>query len=251
MFDSRSAEIYDLIYEQARGRSYREEAEAVLERLAELRPGGVHSLLDVACGTGAHLPHFAERTEVEALDLNPAMVELARRRAPGVPVHRADMSDFDLGRRFDAIVSLFSSIAYVRTVEALNRTLATFAAHLQPGGVVVLEPWYEPDRFLAGTVHAAFVDQPDRKIARFNRSQLIDGRSVVDFHYLIAEPDGVQYFTERHDMALFSRDQMEEAFRRAGLEVSFEPEGLCGRGLYLGRRIAGGEDTEGDPGAAG
>jgi hypothetical protein len=51
---------------------------------------------------------------------------------------------------------------------------------------------------------------------------------------LIGTPDGVRYVTERHEMGLYTHEQMMAALEAAGLRAAFEPEGLTGRGLYIG-----------------
>jgi SAM-dependent methyltransferase len=73
------------------------------------------------------------------------MLEVAVGRLPGVPLHEVDMLTMDLGRRFDAVTCLFSSIGYAHTPERLQAAVATMARHLEPGGVLVLEPWLWPD----------------------------------------------------------------------------------------------------------
>ena len=70
------------------------------------------SLLDVACGTGAHLETFAKLFEhAEGLEFAPAMREIAERRLPGLAVHGGDMRGFDLGRAFDAVTCLGNAVA--------------------------------------------------------------------------------------------------------------------------------------------
>jgi hypothetical protein len=59
---------------------------------------------------------------------------------------------------------------------------------------------------------------------------------TMTFHYLVATPDGVEHFTEDHVVGMFRHEQYVEAFRAAGLEVDHDPEGLMGRGLYVGVR---------------
>jgi trans-aconitate methyltransferase len=44
---------------------------------------------------------LGEAFRVEGLDVDPGMVDIARAKHPDVPIHVADMVDFDLGRRFD------------------------------------------------------------------------------------------------------------------------------------------------------
>ena len=45
---------------------------------------------------------------------------------------------------------------------------------------------------------------------------------------------GVEHVTERHELGLFTVEQMKDAFSQAGLAVSYESEGLTGRGIYTG-----------------
>ncbi|MBI3925330.1 MAG: class I SAM-dependent methyltransferase [Armatimonadetes bacterium] len=226
MFD-RSAAFYDALY------SFKDyDAEALRLRALIGRPGA--RLLDVACGTGAHLARLREDYRVEGLELDPRMLAAARERLPGVPLHQGDMLDFDLGRRFDAVTCLFGSIGYVRTLRRLHRAVGTLSRHLESGGLLVLEPWLHPADYRPGIPHALFVDEPDLKIARMSLTALRGRISRVDFHYLVATPDGVERFRERHDLGLFTHEEYVAALEGAGLRVERDPEGLTGRGLYLG-----------------
>ncbi len=227
---ARSAAIYDAVYSF---KDYAAEAGQVRALIHERSPGA-RTLLDVACGTGKHLEHFAGHFAVQGLDFSPEQLAIARRRLPGVPLHEADMADFALGKRFDAVTCLFSAIGSVGTIERLGSAIRAMAAHLEPGGVLIVEPWITPDDWRTGGVHAVFVDEPELKIARMNLSERVGDVAVMDMHYLVGAPGGVEYFAERLEVALFTGDEYLSAFRAAGLEVSHDPEGLIGRGLYIG-----------------
>lgn len=225
-----SARYYDAIYsfKDYAGESARVSAEI------ELRRPGAASLLDVACGTGAHLVHFARRYQVEGLDISAEQLEVARTRLDGVPLHHADMTSFELGRSFDAVVCLFSSIGYVATVERLDAAVARMAAHLSPGGVLVVEPWLAPEDYIEGHISSLFVDEPEVKVARIALSHLEGRLSVFEMEHLIGTPEGVEHFVERHELAMFTQAEYRAAFERTGLSVERDPEGLIGRGLYIG-----------------
>jgi len=108
------------------------------------------------------------------------------------------------------------------------------ARHLLPGGVLLVEPWFSPEQWKPGRVSALFVDQPELKISRMNISEATDRLSFFVFHYVVGTPEGIEYFTERHELGLFTHDEYLDAFRKPGLEVIHDPEGLDGRGLYIG-----------------
>lgn len=229
----KSARFFDLLY---RSRDYAAAAAALDAQIRELRPDA-RSLLDVACGTGKHLEHLRERYEVEGLDLDANLLETARSRCPAVRFHQSDMVDFDLGRTFDVVTCLFSSIAYVRTVERLRLAVGRMARHLNPRGLLFVEPWVTPDRFWTGRVVTDVVEDPPRKIVRMFVARREGTLVTHDVEYLVGSPDGVEHFTERHEMGLFEAADYSAAFEAAGLKlVRFDPKGLFGMGLYVASR---------------
>ena len=54
--------------------------------------------------------------------------------------------------------------------------------------------------------------------------------------YLIGTPRGIEHITEQHEMGLFTIDEYSNAFKKAGLNVIHDPEGIFGRGLYIGTK---------------
>ena len=228
---TRSAQLYDLLYQ------FKDYAAASADIRAHIRRWHpeAESLLDVACGTGKHLEQLSAWYDVAGLDISEELLAIARTRCPGVPLHQADMADFTLGDKFDVITCLFSSIGYVRTKERLASTLRSMKLHLRPGGVILLEPWFTPESFWTGTITANFVDEPDKKISwMYASNPPKDDLAVLDIHYLVGSPGGVDYFTERHELGLFTDEQYRRAIEGAGLAVAHDADGPFGRGLYIG-----------------
>jgi len=164
------------------------------------------------------------------------MVTLARQRVPEGQFYVADMVDFALHQCFDVITCLFSSIGYVRSPERLEQAIVSMAQHLKKGGVLLIEPWFEPAAWRPGTVHALLVDDPELKIARVSTSFQSDRISYFDFHYLIGTPQGTEHRVERHELGLFEMEELLDAMRKAGLEAFFDPQGPSGRGLCIGEQ---------------
>jgi ubiquinone/menaquinone biosynthesis C-methylase UbiE len=233
---SKSARYYDAVYAL---KDYAAEA-AQLHSLIQARKPGAATLLDVACGTAAHMAHLQTHYACTGLDIDPDLIALARLRCPQVTFHVDDMVIFDLEQQFDAVTCLFSAIGYLLTVERLEQAVACMARHLAPGGVLIVEPWLTREMYRVGSVHARFVDEPTLKLARMTQSQIDDQpstpRSVMEMHYLVATPDGVERFTETHTLALYAPQDYLTAIERTGLRPEFLSEGLSGRGIYLGVR---------------
>jgi len=227
-----SAELYDGFYD-ALDKDYRWEAGVVLRHVRRhlRRP---RTLLDVACGTGRHLEVFAETLDCTGVDLDAEALAVARRRCPGVRFEHADLEALDLGRRFDVVTCLFSSIAYMPTVARLRSAVRALARHVEPGGVLVVEPWYTPDDWDDDQLNVLVVDEPDRKAVRTSRGSHRGLTSVLDFDFLVTTAAGSRRFHERHELRLFRTDQLVGAFEAAGLGVEVDPEGLFGHGLVVG-----------------
>lgn len=230
---SQSSKYYDALYGSL-GKDYHAESARISQIVSERCRSGGNDLLDVACGTGKHIEHLRGQFACEGLDVSRSMIEIAQERNPDVPFHLGDMIGFNLGKRYDVVLCMFGAIAYAPSVQRLEQTLQTFARHLKPGGVVLVEPWVRPEDWKDGAVHALFVDEPDLKVARMSVSRRDANVSVLHFHYMVASRDGIRTFTEPHRLTLFTADEYRNAFRKAGLFLEFENDGFSGRGLYVG-----------------
>lgn len=226
------ARYYDALY-------YWKDYEGEVARLTEIvdeHAPEAKTLLDVGCGTGMHLRLFRDRFDIAGVDLNEAMLEVARERLSGVRLETGDFRDFEMGAAFDVVVCLFSGIGYMPDVESLDRAVANMGRHLAPGGVLIVEAWLEPDQFTPGHIGGLLADQPDFKIARLNSSHKEGKASRLDFLYALVTPSEMKTWRSSEHLTLFERSEMTGAFERAGLSVEHDPQGLMGRGLYIGKR---------------
>jgi SAM-dependent methyltransferase len=197
----------------------------VLQRRPDTR-----TVLDVACGTGRHLEALRRHFACEGVDLSARFVRIAGQRS-GVPVHVGDMDSLDLGRLFDAVVCMFSSIGYSKNLE---KAISRMAAHLQPGGVLVVEPWFTPEQWTAGLLQVLDREADGIRVVRMSRSSVEGNVSTMEMHHLVGTPLAVEHFVETHRMTLFGLDEYEAAFRRAGLSYELVEPGPFGRGALIG-----------------
>ena len=125
------AELYDIAF----GWDVSDEVAWLYERLGRPR-----SLLEPGCGSGRMLEAFARRrVAVAGIDVSAQMLELARERlGTEADLYLADMTDFDLGRRFDAAVSPINTLLHL-TSDELARHLDCMARHLEQNGIYLVQ----------------------------------------------------------------------------------------------------------------
>jgi len=229
---SKSAQYYDEIYASV-DKDYVAEASKTHKLIQKYRQSKGKSLLDVACGTGVHAGYLSKYYQVEGLDLDAQMLAVAKKRHPKIRFHQGDMTDFDLGRQFDVIVCLFSSIGYVKTKPRLRKAIKNMSKHLLLGGVLLVEPWFTPRQWHPRRTHMTQVTKPDLKIVRMSLSKQRGKISLIEFQYLIGTSKGIEHSVEVHELGLFTHQEYMDAFKAARLNVTHDPEGLDGRGLYI------------------
>jgi SAM-dependent methyltransferase len=230
---SQGAEFYDLLYSTIK--DYPAES-ALIARLIRDAAPNARRVLDVACGTGKHAECLTDLGfAVDGVDLEPTFASIAAKRCPAGSFSVADMTRLALPRRYDAITCLFGAIGYAHTLELLQRTLAGMAAHLEPNGVVIIDPWFEPGELTPGWISTVTGAADGVAVCRMSRTLVEGAVSRLEFEYLIGTPDGIERRSERHTLGLFTRDEMESAFRGAGLSVEWRDAALRKRGAYIGR----------------
>ena len=172
------------------------------------------------------------------MDVEPSLLAVAKARLPGVPLHLGDMRTFNLGRQFDVVTCLFSSIGYMLAPEDQLQAIANMAGHLAP------------DRRDAGRAVAFARTSSTRttcrgrwwprrdgmSIVRMNDSRVEGRLSIMRFHYLVGRPGKIDHFVEEHIAGPLHGRRVPRHVRRApALDAELDEEGLMGRGLWIAR----------------
>lgn len=240
------------------------------------------SILDLACGTGT-LAHWWQREhpewEIVGIDRSESMVAHARRSGPGAKAGApncprfqvADMTRFDLGRRFGVVTCFFDSLNHltrrsdlVHTLSRVRRALLAEGLFLcdlidedsfaeifsspwviEGGGLfVAADPSYEVRRGVEfGRIRLSFFDRepPGRSGADPRTAR---GRSRGEGP---ADPGDPQAGWTRRDLQIlercWSREEFEPLLDAAGLELLHvqliepdeQPEVFVPRRLYVCR----------------
>ena len=124
-----------------RGARYTQREIAFLQQIGVLAP--TRQILDLACGGGRHSLAMARRgADVTGLDIGPAAIAAARRRAARATLPatfaQGDVRELAFEAAFDAVTLLFGCFTEMRREDA-EKCLAGVARSLRPGGWFVLD----------------------------------------------------------------------------------------------------------------
>ncbi len=133
---------------------YEAEAGAILELVSVVRDCG-HDvsdlrLMQVGCGEGYHLGHLNRWFgTVVGTDVDVERLRQARDRLPLMTILAADVRTMFIGTRgliapnvsyFDVVLCLSGAVGYMETIEDLQQAVQTMVGHLNPHGILILEP---------------------------------------------------------------------------------------------------------------
>jgi SAM-dependent methyltransferase len=201
---------YDLLYQD---KDYAGEA-AFLQKLLKQHGMLKGDLLEFGSGTGKHGRLLAEGGyRVHGIELSADMLS----RSPetdGFTCQQGDICNVQLGRTFNAVVSLFHVLSYQISNANLMAVFARAAEHLTTGGLFVFDFWYSPAIYAQRpAVRVKRMADADTKITRIAEPVIYQNENRVDVKYTIFATDfasGVtQTFTETHPMRHFGLPEID------------------------------------------
>ncbi len=169
-------------------------------------------LLDLGCGTGRHLVHFAKRGfEVTGIDLSEHMLAVACRKLAeagcGATLLSGDISrldEMDLGH-FDYVICMFSTLGMVYGAENRLRMLRAVRNVLEPHGLFCFH------------VHNRWHNLWDREGRRYLRRAL--------WRWLLRRPEAFQKLVDGYrgitgmSLYVFSAREIKRVARDAGFSI--------------------------------
>ncbi|MBY5856079.1 class I SAM-dependent methyltransferase [Rhizobium ruizarguesonis] len=202
------------LYEAGNPHSDFAQAKMVQMAISRYGPAPCREILDVGCGTGRDLAFLTGLGfQCHGVDIERAMIDYARRTYPGASYRTHDMRSVRLGRRFDAILCLGSTLTYALTNKDLSQLVQTFSVHSRPGTLLILgfrnaanmladETTLDPriteynlNGFVGRSVAYYRLDHHRQQIIR-RRSWFIDGHNYDDDYcsYRLIFPLEIEYF---------------------------------------------------------
>lgn len=215
-FDS-IASYYDAMY--VRAPAYKEEAEKIAKICQSLCASGGRSLLDIACGTGAHSLYLSDCFDVTGMDLSEEMLKIARAKAPAAAFIKGDMFRFHLEEQFDAAVNLYGSIGFAKNGEELTAGLQCAYNSLKRGGVFILTPWSTAQTFQEGVISGS-MRQGDLHYCRMEAVRKLDAKTAcVEMFHLIGQRGHIEQKKHLQRITLWSEEEYRSALASVGFRL--------------------------------
>ncbi len=180
-------------------------------------------LLDLGCGTGkSFLPLMRRGYSVTACDLSASMLEIARRKAPSVVLHEADLRDLPTLGAFDLITALDDPLNYLLIEPDLESALGGIGRNLAPNGLAIFDlntvAQYRGQFAQVSTVesHSSFVVWRGHASDAISSGEMVE--ATVDV-FTAADGDAWRRSSSLHRQRHWPRPTVERIARAAGLEV--------------------------------
>jgi len=230
---------YDLLYKD---KDYSAEGAYIHHLIQKFAPE-TRSILELGCGTGIHAGILAEGGyQVHGVDQSAEMLGAATRRvsqlgrdvASRLSFSPGDVRSVRIGRKFDAVISLFHVMSYQTTQDDLVASFATAKSHLAPGGIFIFDCWYGP---------AVVSQQPAVRVKRLEDEQIEVTRiaepvmhpaeNIVDVNYQVfirnKADQRIEELRETHRMRYVFDHEIDSLLEQQGLTLLDRAEWLSGK----------------------
>jgi SAM-dependent methyltransferase len=203
--------------------SYGDEATFVTRVVDEVVEGEARTLLELGSGGGNNASHLKARFECTLSDVSPEMLAVSQTLNPECEHLVGDMRTLRLGRTFD-VVFVHDAISYLTTEDDLRQAIETTAAHVRPGGVVVLTPDATTEIFQPGTDHGGHDGEDGRSLRYLEWTHAPDppGSSAytVDYAIVMRVPgEPLEIVHDQHTLGVFPEATWRRLLADARLEV--------------------------------
>ena len=160
-------------------------------------------LLEMACGTGNLSYYFAKNGyDLTCFDLSNDMLSIAYNKLKNfkkVKILNQNMVNFNINKKFDAIISICDSINYILNEEDLLKTFTNVKNHINKNGIFIFDinSYYKLSEIIGDNI---FIE--DRGDVFYTWENYFDEKNdIVNFFisFFIQEEDGRYFrFNEEH-----------------------------------------------------
>jgi SAM-dependent methyltransferase len=222
------SKYFDLLYQ---GKDYTAEANYISECIKDFSPDA-KTILEFGSGTGGHgLILQKLGYDIFGLERSSQMVNEAKLR--GFACEHADITNFEIDRKFDAVISLFHVISYITDNLSLEIVFRNASKCLNQHGLFVFDVWYSPAVYYQKPeTRIKKVENEEISVIRIAEPEIFINKNIVNVNYtiLVKEKNSDKWieFREKHPMRHFSIPEISLLAAFTGFELLKVEELLTG-----------------------
>lgn len=173
---------YDLLYKD---KNYFKEAEYI-DKLLKNENKSINTILNMGCGTGNHDAELSKfGYTIHGIDFSQEMISEAKRKeCKELSFEVADIRNYKIKEKYDAVTSLFHVISYQNTNEDLIYAFKTAYNSLNENGVFIFDCWYGPGVLTdLPTMRVKRVENDQCKVIRIATPEMVAMKNLVYVNY--------------------------------------------------------------------
>jgi SAM-dependent methyltransferase len=222
------SKYYDLLYQD---KDYNAEANYISNCIKTYFPSA-KTIIEFGSGTGRHgLILQKLGYDTYGLERSKQMVEEAIFH--GFPCKQADVTNFEIDRKFDVVISLFHVISYITANASLEKVFRNASMCLNSNGLFIFDVWYSPAVYhQKPETRIKKVENEEINVIRMAEAEINVNQNVVDVNYSILiknkSSDKWIEFQETHPMRHFSIPEISLLATFTGFQLLKAEEFLTG-----------------------
>ena len=210
MIFNRYAGYYDTFYKT---KEYDKECKFLEALCAQYLPYKPKTILDLGCGTGNHMiPLLKRGYRVTGIDHSPVMLTIAQEKLKKInkkaDLIRAPLQSFNLQKKFDVIICMFSVLDYLVKDRHLKNTLQNVVRHMAKKSLFIFDFWNASavENFYSPRRRKIFHDG-HKTIERSSRTKIDPTKNLCAVQYTCRTKENGRWekiFREKHTLRYFA-----------------------------------------------
>ena len=180
------------------------------------------SVLELGCGTGLYLVLLKRMGfDIEGLDLSKPMLKEVQRKDRKIKLYNRDMSNFKIGKKYDAVLCLGSSLIFLPNFSLIEKTLINSYNHLKQNSILILDlPNHTKEiKERNHKVSRTSIKLPKGRLYSTSHSYRKGDKWIEVWHGKVVEGKKILRFRDVDEEIIYSPKKLEASIRSAGFKI--------------------------------
>lgn len=223
MFLKQYANYYDIIYKK---KGYIKESNYLQNIFKQHLDYDPKTILDLGCGTGNYMiPLLRRGYYVTGLDASESMLTVANKKLCSIglsaDLFERKLQSFDIKKKFDVVICMFSVIDYVTKTNDLKKTFANVVKHMKKKSIFVFDFWQDTAVENYYTPQKKKVYRVGKRVlTRESKTKILSKKNICEVSYACTLKESSKILAkdkEKHIVRYFSIEEMIGFLKKAGL----------------------------------